>query len=261
MNELQNQMKTHLDEEKKHQTQINDLTKENKQLNEKIKNLNDEKQKMNSQINDLTKENKQLHEQIRNFNDEKLKTKNDDQINQEKNENIINIDQKQDGGIIQYFDQKTSQMPDKEFIQIFAKIGSHFRNVFKNLKKSVAGADLFQYYDLFKDDEWDIFDFKENFIEISSYSIKSSRFGKDCTHIKSWSIDISNDGKNWETIDEHLDSSELNGPNITKTFKVLPKKFARFARLMNRSDCYGKDKGYVPEISHIEFYGRIKTPQ
>lgn len=107
-----------------------------------------------------------------------------------------------------------------------------------------------------KDSKFSIL-YKNMEIEITSYAIKSTQSDKGCAHIKNWSIEISNDGKKWEKIDEHSNYAELNGPDIVKTFDVSPRIFARYCRFVHNNDYYG-NLNYNLGLNSIEFYGKLK---
>lgn len=102
---------------------------------------------------------------------------------------------------------------------------------------------------------WIQFDFKERKVQINSYLIQSScRSSED--RLKSWKIEISNDGTNWEKIDEQNNVTELNGVNITKLFKVKMTNQFRFIRLFTDKECFSNSKSCF-SIGKIEFYGTI----
>ena len=180
---------------------------------------------------------------------------------EEKDSTIIKIEQgSQEGGILRFFDQKASQKVDGDQIQIFVNTGANFTKTFSNLNSCLKRSDEYVHFERFKHDDWIIFDFKQNQVEITGYSIKSSTYRVNCTHLKNWSIDISDDGMNWETIDEHSNYEDLNGPSITKNFSVTrPSRFVRYARLMSKDDFYGKNSGWELEIGYVVFYGKIKS--
>lgn len=104
---------------------------------------------------------------------------------------------------------------------------------------------------------WICFDFKDMRIKISKYSIKSSKFSENTGHIKNWVIEISDDGKQWNEIDKHSNYSGLNGPNIIKTFNVIPNRFVRYCRFRHTGDFYTGNL----EFNSIEFYGLLKMPK
>ena len=96
-------------------------------------------------------------------------------------------------------------------------------------------------------------------IEITKYTIKAGNWPKDHCHIKNWVIEISNDLNKWTTIDEHSNSSELNGRNYIKTFNTTNQRFSRYCRFRHTGDYYGINDGYSMGFKNIEFYGRLKT--
>ena len=98
-----------------------------------------------------------------------------------------------------------------------------------------------------KDDEdfWLQFDFQKKLIEISSYTLYSD-------NIKSWNIEISNDGNNWEVIDQH---SDYTSSSVKTNFQVQRKKFVRYCRIHQTGPCSDDE---TVKINTIEFFGRIK---
>lgn len=104
---------------------------------------------------------------------------------------------------------------------------------------------------------WICFDFKNRKIKVTNYSIKSHKLGKDGHQLKSWKIEISNDGRTWIKIDEHKDCPTLNGSCITGTFTVEPNDFSRYVRLHQTGTPWG---GHDLWFYYIEFYGYLKEP-
>lgn len=159
------------------------------------------------------------------------------------------------GGIVKYIDDNFSKNDRIDKIDVYFKMGYDFRH-YNNLKSSsISNLPDFQYKKSFK---YILFDFKNMKIEITSYSIKSSHWDQNCSHIRSWTIEISDDLKRWETIDEHSNSSELNGTSISRAFKVKPNHFTRYCLLKSTADCYGHGIWGL-EIGYVEFYGHLKT--
>lgn len=100
------------------------------------------------------------------------------------------------------------------------------------------------------------FDFKDRRVKLTNYSIKSYSSGANGPHLKSWTIEVSNDGQTWKKIDEHKDCQTLNGPRITGTFEVQPNDFSRYIRLNQTDGTWGS--GYYLYIYYIEFYGFLQ---
>ncbi|KAK8870253.1 hypothetical protein M9Y10_008130 [Tritrichomonas musculus] len=159
-------------------------------------------------------------------------------------------------GIIHYLDDIASKSQDNHIIRVFNSIMYNRSNYNSNFNDWLAKSEYYSINNGCKN--YICFDFINREIEISSYSIKSSEYRKDCTHIKNWCIEISNDGQNWETIDSHSNYNGLNGPHIVQTFQVKPNHFSRYCRLCSTGDFFGEGNWRL-EIDHIEFYGRIKT--
>lgn len=106
---------------------------------------------------------------------------------------------------------------------------------------------------------WVLFNFKKFEIEISSYSIRSFDF--PVGHIKNWVLEISNDGENFEEIDEHSNCEDLNQLLVTKTFSVKKNHFSRFVRFRHIGEFWSYKLQYFPGFNRIEFFGFLKAVQ
>lgn len=86
------------------------------------------------------------------------------------------------------------------------------------------------------------------------FYVKSKEGNKK--HIRSWKLEISNDGNKWEKIDQRDDVSELNGINKMKSFNVstehLPFRFIRI--ITDKNNWYSSD-GF--EIGKLELFGEL----
>ena len=105
-------------------------------------------------------------------------------------------------------------------------------------------------------DVWVCFDFKTKKIKLTHYSIKSNSDPPNNRHLRSWKVEISNDGESWRAIDEQKDCPTLNGSNFSGTFSVAPNDFSRYVRLYQTNYTW-KTQGYHVRISSIEFYGYL----
>lgn len=154
-------------------------------------------------------------------------------------------------GIIRYLTNKTGQnVHDSGTIEVtsnYTDSGNPPKNVVdfdnENCYKSVN----------FNTDACICFNFKDQEVEIWSYSIKSAN---NQGHAKSWVIEISSDGEKWEEIDSVSNSSELNGKNFIKTFEVQQRHFCKYCRFRHTGEYW--ETGYYFRIGCIEFYGRLK---
>ncbi|KAK8888785.1 hypothetical protein M9Y10_033524 [Tritrichomonas musculus] len=105
---------------------------------------------------------------------------------------------------------------------------------------------------------WDVYvcyDFKEKKVKITNYSINSIKGNNDGHHLKSWVVEVSDDGNKWTTIDEQKDSKKLKGKNLSATFDVEPSDYSRYVRLRNTAEPWGGNDLW---FSSLEFYGYLK---
>lgn len=107
-----------------------------------------------------------------------------------------------------------------------------------------------------KDYAWVCFDFKNNLVKITDYTIKSANCAKDGYHLRSWTIEQSDDGHNWTEIDERKNCLSLNGKSLVASFKVKNNSdYARYVRIRQTDQPWGG--GHI-WFRAIEFYGFIE---
>ena len=105
---------------------------------------------------------------------------------------------------------------------------------------------------------WLKIDFKNRKIHLSSYVIKScdKQSYSDLKALKSWKIEISNDGNSWNSIDTRENVSELNGDHKMKVFNISNKHEPfRFIRIITDKDNWYNSDGFI--ISKFELFGQI----
>jgi hypothetical protein len=76
---------------------------------------------------------------------------------------------------------------------------------------------------------WVCYDFKDKRIIPTHYTIRSLGDKPNFSHLKSWLVETSVDGKNWKEVDH----KELNGKWFMGTFTVAGGDVCRFIRLVN----------------------------
>lgn len=79
--------------------------------------------------------------------------------------------------------------------------------------------------------------------------------------MKNWKLEGSNNGINWDYIDENSDSEGLNYSNIRCVYIVYwnKDKYYRYVRLTQTG--LNWNNNYQMEIAFMEFYGRIQLPK
>ena len=106
-------------------------------------------------------------------------------------------------------------------------------------------------------DSWLMFDFKDKQVLLESYSLKTFNYGPNYSHLKSWILEGSDDGENFEEIDRQDDNDRLNGNLKSARFYVSHMKPQRYIRLKRIGPSWGN--GYYLILNKIEFSGNIFT--
>jgi hypothetical protein len=102
---------------------------------------------------------------------------------------------------------------------------------------------------------WICFDFKEQSIALTHYTLKSPG-GGGCFPLM-WAIESSNDGSDWTALDER-NTRELVGPSVVKSFECSKNcsEFFRYIRIrLTGRDSSGYD---CLMLTNIEFFGRLR---
>lgn len=105
---------------------------------------------------------------------------------------------------------------------------------------------------------WVSFNFKKHKIILKNYTIRSFNSRDGHPNLRSWVIEASSDGYNWEVIAEENDCQFLNGSNFTHTFsinKLDDEKEFNFIRLKQTGPNYSET--FDLALSAIEFYGYL----
>ena len=112
---------------------------------------------------------------------------------------------------------------------------------------------------------WICYDFKEQRVTPTSYSIKSFGDGRDDYHPKSWVLEVSNDGSSWQAVDTRKDSQIpstkfAKSSYVTRNFDIVPppSNAFRFIRFRQTWKNHGGDHLLV--ISALELFGTLCSP-
>jgi hypothetical protein len=106
-------------------------------------------------------------------------------------------------------------------------------------------------------DQWLCYDFKNSRVSLTHYSIRTPNPAQNRHHLKSWVLEVSNDGSNWTEVDRHVDNSDLNGTSLIGTYSILGQVHeSRFVRLRQ----IGKNhSGYdFLAVSGFELFGTLR---
>jgi hypothetical protein len=99
------------------------------------------------------------------------------------------------------------------------------------------------------------YDLKERIVLPTHYTIRTYWSDPGYSHLKSWRVETSADGKNWSEVAREKDNEQLNGRYFPGTFAAAGSGVCRFIRLVNISrNHFGDD---CLAISAWEIFGRL----
>jgi hypothetical protein len=104
--------------------------------------------------------------------------------------------------------------------------------------------------------QWLCYDFKDSRVSPTHYSIKTYPCGAGSHHLKSWVMEMSNDGLNWTEVDRRVNNGDLNGTSFVGTYSISGQvQESRFVRLRqigkNQMNCY------LMMVSGFELFGTL----
>jgi hypothetical protein len=103
-------------------------------------------------------------------------------------------------------------------------------------------------------DMWVCYDFKTLKVALTDYSIRS-RYNDIPRNLKSWVIEVSNDGANWTEADRRENRDELCAENVVGSFAVSRPSTGRYVRL--RQTGLNNDGNFDTYISGFELFGAL----
>jgi hypothetical protein len=80
---------------------------------------------------------------------------------------------------------------------------------------------------------WLCYDFKERKIVPTHYAIRSNGGDMGWHHLRSWLVETSADGENWQEVAREENNKQLNGRYFTGIFVIGDSRECRFIRLVN----------------------------
>jgi hypothetical protein len=103
---------------------------------------------------------------------------------------------------------------------------------------------------------WICYDFRDRRVILTHYEIRSDfSKGVDNKNLKSWIVEVSEDGEEWSEVDEREDNSDVNETDVTGLFSVARKEVGRFVRLVNIGRDHSEDDCLC--ISAWEVFGTL----
>jgi hypothetical protein len=104
-------------------------------------------------------------------------------------------------------------------------------------------------------DEWICWDFKALRIEPTHYTIRTNSDRAKYLHLKSWTVEGSDDGAPWKEIDRSENNSDVNDRFAVKTFVVS--RFGSFRRIrLRQTGPNYRGKNYL-QFCAFEVFGTV----
>ena len=179
------------------------------QLESQIKKLEEENKKLK---NELKVKNAEFQTQVKKLEDVNKKLQSNQKVNQlipytNEFQGIINFLKNKSGNIGNEISFTFSSNNHEVATQNYGNI--HNITLFNDLEKGFFTKDL--------PDSWICLEFKNYKIIPTHYTIRTCN---SSPFLKDWIIEVCNDKRSWETIDEQKDCSYLNGYNYSHTFEI-----------------------------------------
>jgi hypothetical protein len=122
---------------------------------------------------------------------------------------------------------------------------SYFRSAFRNKEEDIPHTR----------NNWLCYNFKEKKIVPTHDTIRTPGGCSDGSHLESWLVETSSDGKKWREVAREGDNKHLNAFRFTGTFTVAGGEKCRFIRLVN----IGRNQAGTDNAcnSAWEIFGRV----
>ena len=120
------------------------------------------------------------------------------------------------------------------------------------------GNDLQVFESKHEPNSWLCIDFKDNKVNPSHYSIKTTKYGNKDNHIpQNWDIEGSNDHKHWDLLDSRRKEESIHKAATANTFAITNSankhNYYKYLRIIQRGKNTGNDDDLF--FSSIEFFG------
>jgi hypothetical protein len=118
-------------------------------------------------------------------------------------------------------------------------------------------ADSF-FYSKDQKDQYLCYDFRNNAVKPTHYSIRSRYNGNDMDlYPKSWVIEGSDDGQEWIELDRRQNNQDLNSRNAVKMFPIARAKECRQIRLRQTGPNHYRSPSHCLVLSGFELFGHF----
>lgn len=114
-----------------------------------------------------------------------------------------------------------------------------------------------RFYSTDEENAWICYDFKDRMVIPESYSVRSFGYGPGGCHLKSWVVEVSEDGVAWKEIDRRVDNNDLNDRYVTRHFQVahVPDEPVQLVRLRQIGRSHWGE--YRMSFTALEVFGTL----
>jgi hypothetical protein len=105
-------------------------------------------------------------------------------------------------------------------------------------------------------DMWVCYDFKDRRVSLTDYSIKAYSGGAN-NILKSWVIEVSDDGSSWTEADRRENCDDLCAQNVVRLFPVRKPSTGRYVRLHQIG--LNSSGSFHTVISGFELFGALRS--
>jgi hypothetical protein len=111
--------------------------------------------------------------------------------------------------------------------------------------------------------QWICYGFGARRVTPTHYSIRNPRtltadLDLPILHLRSWVLEVSDDGSQWREADRRIDVEELNGFDALVTFEVASQIECSFIRLRQLGPAWSGRNGFA--LSAFEIFGQLTLP-
>jgi len=121
--------------------------------------------------------------------------------------------------------------------------------------KNIADLEIHSNFDCADaENMWVCYDFKNRRVRLTYYLLRSY----DCRFLRSWVIEVSDDGSHWTEVDRRENNTDLNGKYRVAIFPVCKLSVCRYVRLRQIGKNHDKND-YDTRIEAFELFGALIT--
>jgi hypothetical protein len=165
----------------------------------------------------------------------------------------------QQDGIISYLTKRSGgHVIDRNIVSITASSIHHPQSW--PLRDVADFSNQSFFYTKSEANSWICYYFKDMQIKVTPYSIRSRR-DYDGYHLRSWTLEGSQDGLRWVKIDDQTNNTSLNSQGAISSFSISESFQSEFRIIRLRQTGKNSSGNDQLIVNAIEFFGVVKVPK